>query len=103
MDPKPSRPPLESLIANEELARRPAREPDHAAENRALVALAERMATSPKDVLEHLVAGRARALLGAVGGHQPGRGATTGSPVFRWRAAAGRFATLVGTGMPRAK
>ena len=54
-DSTPLKPTLESLVANEELARRPARPPDFEGENRALVSLAERMATAPKDALEHLV------------------------------------------------
>src|SRR4051812_7961834 len=45
---------LESVITTEELNRRPARAPDHAAENAALVDLARTLAASPKDILKKL-------------------------------------------------
>ncbi len=47
--------PLGAVDATSELASRPARTPDPAAENRALVAIAERMGDGPKGVLETLV------------------------------------------------
>src|SRR5262245_59271292 len=93
-------PSLKDYVATAELDRRPRREPDHAAENRALVALAERMASSPKDALEHLV----QVALQLCCAHSAGLSLAEddgGRPLFRWRAAAGRFATLVGTGMPQ--
>ena len=43
------RAPLEEVLTTEELARRPSRPPDYAAENRALLALAQAMAESPAD------------------------------------------------------
>src|SRR5262245_51941324 len=90
---------LRELVATAELDRRPRREPDHAAENRALVSLAERMAISPKDALEHLV----QVALELCCAQSAGISLVEerdGQPLFRWRAAAGRFAALVGTGMP---
>ena len=87
-------------IATAELDRRRRREPDHAAENRALVALAERMATSPKDALEHLVQVALELCCAQSAGISLAEEQRR-RPVFRWRAAAGRFAPLVGTGVPR--
>src|SRR5437773_11747835 len=49
-----STPELVSILSTAELSRRPSRPPDHAAENRALVALAQDMATSPDGILQKL-------------------------------------------------
>jgi len=46
--------PLESVLCTEELQRRPSRPPDHEAENRALVSLAQALADSPRTVLQTL-------------------------------------------------
>jgi two-component sensor histidine kinase len=46
---------LESILITTELARRPSRAPDYAAENRALVALAREMATQPQNLPQKLV------------------------------------------------
>lgn len=48
-------PDLESVISTAELRRRPSRAPDYAAENRAVVALAQEMAVSPNNILQKLV------------------------------------------------
>src|SRR4051812_40004676 len=45
---------LESIISTAELSERPTRAPNHVAENHALIALAEKMATSPHDILQKL-------------------------------------------------
>ena len=45
---------LRSMLSTAELAQRPSRPPDYAAENRALIALAQVMATSPESVLQRL-------------------------------------------------
>lgn len=42
---------LQSVLSVAELARRPTRPPDYAAENQALLALAQEMAVSPDSVL----------------------------------------------------
>jgi hypothetical protein len=47
-------PHLRSMRSTAELARRPSRPPDYAAENRALIVLAQVMATSPDAVLQKL-------------------------------------------------
>ena len=64
------------------------------------MALAERMATSPKDALEHLVQVALELCCAQSAGISLAE-ENDGRPVFRWRAAAGRFAVLVGTGMPQ--
>ena len=45
---------LESIISTTLLSRRRTRSPNHVAENDALIALAEKMATSPDDILQKL-------------------------------------------------
>src|SRR5262249_19691678 len=45
---------LESVLCTEELNRRPSRAPDYQAENRALVALAQALADSPRTTLQRL-------------------------------------------------
>jgi hypothetical protein len=45
---------LRSMVSTEELRRRPSRCPDYAAENRALIALAQALATSPEDIVQRL-------------------------------------------------
>src|SRR5260370_31740698 len=47
-------PDLQSVLSTAELRRRPSRPPDHAAENRALIALAQEMAASPEGILQKL-------------------------------------------------
>jgi hypothetical protein len=49
-------PDLESVISTAKLRRRPSRAPRDAAENRALVALAQAMTVSTTDILQKLVA-----------------------------------------------
>jgi hypothetical protein len=48
-------PDLKSVLSMAELSRRPSRPPDHAAENRALNALMQELATSPHSILRKLV------------------------------------------------
>ena len=47
-------PHLRSMLSTDELRRRPSRPPDHAAENQALIALAQEMAASPEGILQRL-------------------------------------------------
>jgi signal transduction histidine kinase len=92
---------LDSVIATHELSRRPSRSPNHAAENGALVALAEEIATSPEGILQRLV-DWALVLCEA---HSAGitlvEQGTDGKAILRWRAVAGRFASHLGNSMPR--
>ena len=46
--------PVESILCNDELNRRPSRPPDYEAENRALVTLAQALADSPETILQSL-------------------------------------------------
>ena len=45
---------LRSMLSTDELRRRPSRGPDYAAENQALIALAQALATSPEDIVQRL-------------------------------------------------
>jgi PAS domain S-box-containing protein len=88
------------VLITPELDRRPARAPDHAAENRALVALATVMAESPDRVFQALAdaalelcrAGSAGVSVWEPGGHDD---------VFRWRGTAGDYAPYRGDTLPR--
>ena len=46
--------PLQAVLSTDEMNRRPSRAPDHAAENRALLALAQALADAPRSMLQHL-------------------------------------------------
>jgi len=89
---------LESIISTAELRRRSTRAPNHVAENDALIALAEKMAASPNDVLQKLAETALNlchaqtcgiSLLGSDGAH------------FYWPALTGIWASHVGGSMPR--
>lgn len=89
---------LDSVISTPMLTARPTRAPDHVAENDALIALAEKMATSPNDVLQKL-AETALALC-----HAQTAGVSlleSDGERFYWPALAGVWASHVGGGMPR--
>ena len=88
---------LGGMLITHELSRRGSRAPDYGAESRALSALAETMATSPKDLMQTLVE-TALELCGAdsAGISIPEPDGEHGS--FRWHALAGPFApNLCGT------
>jgi len=87
------------VLVTAELALRP-REPDYAAENRALVALARQLATTPGDILQ----GLAEAALELCRAHSAGLSLIEdeeGQGIFRWAAIAGRFAPNVNGTTPR--
>jgi formate hydrogenlyase transcriptional activator len=89
---------LESVISTRELDHRPARSADHAAENRALVVLAEAMTVSPDDVLQKL----AEVALELCRAHSAGLSLLDDDGTrFRWRAIAGQWASHLGGGTPR--
>src|SRR5258706_12721973 len=92
---------LESVDITPELEQRPARQPDHAAENRALVGLAERMATAPKDVLEKLVGGALELCRAGSAGVSVAE-KLDGEAGFRWQATPEALAGPPG-GPPRAR
>jgi PAS domain S-box-containing protein len=89
-----------SAISIAELSRRPSRAPDYLAENRALVALAQKLATSPDDILQEL----AETALSLCRAHSSGLSLLEGEDKrenFHWRAIAGEWASHVGGGTPR--
>lgn len=91
---------VDDVLITEELARRPSRAPDHAAENRAMAALAQRMATNPGGMLHELVelvVELCRADSAGVSILEPGGE----NGVLRWHAIAGAFAANLGGTMPR--
>jgi PAS domain S-box-containing protein len=91
---------LESVITTSELSRRSSRLPDYEAENRALVCLAEKMATSPRSVLQQLV----ETALKLCQAHSAGISILeeeNGRKIFRWHAVAGQWSGYLGGTMPR--
>ncbi len=82
-----------------ELARRPTRPPDHAAENRALVELAHQMAEAPHSILQKL-ADTALELCHADSAGISILESAGGKPVFRWHATAGDFEPYLGGTTP---
>ncbi|XXX72124.1 GAF domain-containing protein [Sorangium sp. So ce134] len=91
---------VKAVPAAEELALRPSRLPDHAAENRALIALAAAMSGSLEDVLPELVS-LLMELCRADSAGVSVLEVEDGREVFRWVAVAGAFAHIAGGTMPR--
>ncbi|MEO8034132.1 MAG: GAF domain-containing protein, partial [Acidobacteriota bacterium] len=92
-------PDLESVISTAELSRRPSHPPNHTEENRALIALAREMATSPDSMLQKL----AETALVLCRAHSAGISLLEeGQKSFRWKAIAGQWAAHLGGGTPRA-
>ncbi|WP_437961819.1 GAF domain-containing protein [Sorangium sp. So ce119] len=92
---------LEGVLRTEELARRPTRLPDHAAENRALLALATAMAGPLEDVLPRLASLLLELCRADSAGISVLEDDGEGGHVFRWRAIAGALAHHLGGVMPR--
>src|SRR5262245_51668620 len=91
---------LNDVLITAELARRPTRSPDYAAENRALTAMADAMAAPPQTILQKLLETAldvCRADSAGISIREPG--GTAG--VFRCRAIAGLLASNVLTETPR--
>ncbi len=87
-----------ACVAADELARRPSRAPDYAAENRALVALARALAADPGHILQRL----AETALELCRAHSAGFSLLSDDGQrFRWAAVAGEWARHVGGGTPR--
>jgi PAS domain S-box-containing protein len=89
-----------SAVSIAELSRRPSRPPDYLAENRALVALAQKLATSPDDILQKL----AETALSLCRAHSSGLSLLEDEDNrenFHWRAIAGEWASHLGGGTPR--
>ena len=93
-------PHLRSMLSTAELVRRPSRPPDYAAENRALIALAQVMATSPDTILQKL----ADTALTLCRAHSAGLSLLEEGDQknnFHWRAIAGQWARHINGGTPR--
>jgi PAS domain S-box-containing protein len=93
-------PKLQSMLSIDELSRRPSRPPDHVAENRALLALAQEMAVAPSGILHRL----AETALTLCRAHSAGLSLLEdgdGRTNFHWRAIAGQWAPHLGGGTPR--
>ncbi|WP_198029444.1 GAF domain-containing protein [Bradyrhizobium sp. WSM3983] len=89
-----------SMISTAELTRRPSRPPDYAAENRALVALAQEMASAPHNILQKLT----ETGLTLCRAHSAGFSLLEDGDQrksFHWRALVGQWASHVGGEMPR--
>ncbi|MBA3258569.1 MAG: PAS domain S-box protein [Gemmatimonadales bacterium] len=89
---------LDSVISTSDLNRRPARPPDHVAENHALIGLAKAMAASPDDILHQLAETAMRLCYAHSGGISLLR---EDKKSFYWPAVAGRWAAHRGGGTPR--
>ena len=88
------------MLSTDELRRRPSRPPDHAAENQALIALAQAMATSPEDIVQKL----ADTALSLCRAHSAGLSLLEDGDQksnFHWRAIAGQWSPHLGGGTPR--
>ncbi len=92
---------LDSVIATSELGRRPSRPPDHAAENRALVALVAEMTASPDGVLQRLAEKALDLCAADSAGITLVERNADGGDILRWHAVAGRLAPHLGGVMPR--
>jgi PAS domain S-box-containing protein len=91
--------PVESILCTDELRRRPSRPPDYEKENRALVALAQALADSPRTVLQAL----ADMLLDVCRAGSAGISLLTADDGkrFYWPAIAGSWKPHIGGGTPR--
>jgi PAS domain S-box-containing protein len=92
--------PLESVLCTEELHCRPSRPPDREKENRALVALANALAESPRTILQTL----ANTILEVFEADSAGLSLLTtedGGKRFYWPAIAGKWKPHIGGGTPR--
>jgi hypothetical protein len=91
---------LRSMTSAEVLRQRPPRPPDYAAENLALIGLAQSMATAPGDILQRL----ADTALNICRAHSAGLSLLEDADQrrnFHWRAIAGEFAHHLNGGTPR--
>jgi PAS domain S-box-containing protein len=91
---------LDQVLNTSELFRRASRAPEYAAENRALIALAQAMNEASRTFLQTL-ADMALELCHADSAGISVLEASEGDSVFRWRAVAGRHAPNSGTSMAR--
>ena len=97
--PSDSLVPLEAILCTEELNRRPSRPPDYQTENRALAALVQALADSPRTILQSL----ADKILEVFQADSAGISLLTkdGGKRFYWPAIAGLWKPYIGGGTPR--
>lgn len=94
------KPNLRSMFSTEELRRRPSHPANYAAENQALITLAQELANSPAGILQKL----ADTALGLCRAHSAGLSfleEEDGKSNFHWRAIAGQWETHTNGGTPR--
>ncbi|APG09715.1 hypothetical protein BKD09_15355 [Bradyrhizobium japonicum] len=94
------KPNVRSMLSAEELRQRPSRPADYAAENQALIALAQELASSPETILQKL----ADTALDLCRAHSAGLSLLEdgdGKSHFHWRAIAGQWAPHLNGGTPR--
>ena len=92
--------PLESILCTEELTRRPSRPPDYETESRALGALVQALAESPRAILQKM----AEIMLGTFRADSAGFSLLAkddGGKRFHWPAIAGVWKPYIGGGTPR--
>jgi PAS domain S-box-containing protein len=92
---------LDDVLITHELARRPARAPDHCAENRALTLLSRELVTHPHGVLQRLAELALQLCRAGTAGVSVLERGEDGD-VFRWPAVAGAHADILGSAIPRA-
>jgi GAF domain-containing protein len=95
-----ARPDLQQVLITDRMSERPARVPDHAAENLALRALAGELANPKGDILKQLC----ELAMQLCHAHSAGISLVEfegDEKVFRWHAVAGRWAGYVGGCLPR--
>jgi signal transduction histidine kinase len=96
----PCRLPLEAILTTDELARRPLRPPQEAAENHALGMLMLELANSPQSILQKLT-DAAIQLCGAGSSGISILEEQNGKKLFRWHAVSGNWSGFLGGTMPR--
>jgi transcriptional regulator with GAF, ATPase, and Fis domain len=92
--------PLASVISTQELILRPVRPPDYEGLGRALITLAQTLASSPEDLLQQLVE-RALELCSAQSAGISLLEEENGQKIFRWHAVAGKYAPHLWETTPR--
>jgi two-component sensor histidine kinase len=91
-------PDLKSVLSTAELSRRPSRPPDHAGENRALIALVQELATFPHNILRKI----AETAMALCRSHSAGISLLNDDKTsFHWPAIVGKWASHQGSGTPR--
>jgi signal transduction histidine kinase/ActR/RegA family two-component response regulator len=92
---------LDDIVITNELARRSAREPDHAAECRALATVGRALAASSREILSTLLDISLDLCHAGSGGVSLLETAPDGTQQFRWVALAGKVASFVSRTAPR--